>query len=227
MHWDFYSFSWERWSGIFGGGLSGAAEQVVESATWDVGACKDLAVVERIARDIVANGLSYEGLSEDEQTVLDNIVTGFFCPEGLEELLGFEYESDEGIHPSCTDMLIDRAWADQSRPPTPRVGLLKRLFGHTEPAVDRPSRQGKPDIELNVLPAFRNGRRLNGSGKPSEPYCILSPQEVVQLRQEIETLLDLPKPWPKPDLESALRNDFLAPVQSIESKGAWLAARCC
>ena len=82
---------------------------MVESVTWDEGAYTDLDAAERIARQIVANGLSYKGLSPAEAKTLDKIVTGFFCPEGLEECLGFEYESPDGLHLNVVKELIERS----------------------------------------------------------------------------------------------------------------------
>ena len=107
--WSFYSFEWSRWQSIFGSGSKDAERCVIESVTWDEGAYEDLDAAERIARQIVAHGLSYEGLSPVEAKTLDKIVTGFFCPEELEECLGFEYESPDGLHLNIVKELIERS----------------------------------------------------------------------------------------------------------------------
>lgn len=106
--WSFYSFDWSRWQSIFGGGGEDAERCVVESVTWDEGIYKDVDAAVRIARQIVASGLSYEGLSPPEAKTLDKIVAGFFCPEGLEECLGFEYESPDGLSLNIVNELIAR-----------------------------------------------------------------------------------------------------------------------
>jgi hypothetical protein len=67
--------------------------------------------------------------------MLDTIVMGFFCPEGLEECLGFEYESPDGLHLSVVKELIARGKGEE----LPFLSLLttgRRLNGRGVPDVD-------------------------------------------------------------------------------------------
>jgi hypothetical protein len=133
--WSFYSFDWSRWQSIFGSGTEDAKRCVVESVTWDEGGYEDPDAVVRIARQIVTRGFSYEGLSPAEANMLDKAVMGFFCSEGLEECLGFAYESPDGLHLSVVKELIARGNGDE----LPFLSLLttgRRLNGRSVPEVD-------------------------------------------------------------------------------------------
>jgi hypothetical protein len=83
--WSFYSIARQRWDAIFGGGLQGAEDHVIQSVTWDRTIWKDEQVPIRLAQKIVRKGVSYSGLSAQEADHLDAIIVGFFCPEGLQD----------------------------------------------------------------------------------------------------------------------------------------------
>ena len=132
--WSFCSFDWSRWQSIFGGDTEEAKRSVVESVTWDDGVYADPDAAVRIAQKLVTSGFSYEGLSPPEEKMLDKIVNGFFCPEVLEECLGFEYESPDGLHISVVKELIARGKAEE----LPFLSLLttgRRLHGRGVPDV--------------------------------------------------------------------------------------------
>lgn len=210
--WSFYSFSKDRWDAIFGGGLEGAEAAVVQSATWDEDAWPeaDREPRVRIARRIVRNGISYAGLSRKERELLDEMFLGFFCPEGLEELLGFEYESPDFVRMVLVDAVLARV-APRFKSP-----LLVRLFG----------RDGAAGT-VRLLPLLATGRRLNGSGKPRDPYLILSPEEVSQLHGEMGQAVSAPAPWPGAGWEESARRCLLDVFARVREKRKWLAGRFC
>jgi hypothetical protein len=107
--WSFYSFDRPRWDAIFGGGLEGAEDQVIQAVIWDRSVRRDEQVLIRLAQTIVSSGISYRGLSAEEADDLDAIIVGFFCPEGRQDLLGYDNESPDGLSMAVVDELVDRA----------------------------------------------------------------------------------------------------------------------
>jgi len=105
--WNFKSFSWPKFEAIVGSGDSSHEQLVVEAVTWDDWG--DMDVIERLARVLVRSGPSYDSLSSEEATDMDDLVSMLFGPEGLEEELEIEYESPDGLHPSVVKELLDRA----------------------------------------------------------------------------------------------------------------------
>jgi hypothetical protein len=55
--WNFYSFGRPRWDAIFGGGLQGAEDQVIQSVIWDRSVRSDEQVLIRLAQTIVNSGM--------------------------------------------------------------------------------------------------------------------------------------------------------------------------
>jgi hypothetical protein len=144
--WSFYSFSGPRWDAVFGGGLQGAEDQVIQSATWDRSVRNDEQVSIRLARTIVRSGISYRGLSAAEADELDAIIAGFFCPEGLEDLLGYDYESPDGVSMAVVNALVDR-----SAQPSEKASRQS----HVDEA---------PAAGPSLLQHLKVGRRHNGAG---------------------------------------------------------------
>lgn len=212
MNWSFYSFSKERWHAIFGGGLDGAEAEVVQSATWDEDAYSESKrkVMARLARSIVRNGIIYAGLSRSEARLLDGMIQGFFCPEGLKELLGFEYESPEFVRMSLVETLLARSARLRHGP-----SFLRRLLG-----------QGNMSAQP-ILPLLLTGRRLNGSGKPREPYLILSRDEIARMHDEVLEAISAIAVWPAPGLEESAHKCLLDVLARVHRKERWLAARYC
>src|SRR5262245_59629318 len=127
MFWQYFSFKEERWNAIFGGGLPGAARHVVASAAWDdpeaefadqsenleayLDAVNSRASEEvvRMANRICARGISYDDLDREDAALLDSMIVGFFCPEGLAILLEYKIEHWEGLHAGVVSDLLSRA----------------------------------------------------------------------------------------------------------------------
>jgi hypothetical protein len=213
MNWSFYSLSKERWDAIFGGGLDGAEAEVVQSATWDEDAFSksERQVVARLARSIVRNGISYTGLSRSEARLLDDIIQGFFCPEGLKDLLGFEYESPDFVSMSLVETLLARSAHLRHEP-----SFLRRLLGMGGSVSAQP-----------MLPLLLTGRRLNGSGKPREPYLLLSPDEIARMHEEVLEAISEIAVWPGPGWEESARKCLLDVLARVHRKQKWFAARYC
>jgi hypothetical protein len=142
--WSFCSFDYSRWQSIFGGGAEDAERSVVESVTWETEiygtkVYEDLDAAVRIARQIVKSGFSYEGLSPAEAIILDEIVMGFFCDEGLKDCLGFDYESPDFLHLSWVKELI--SCGDGARLPFLNLLTAGRRFNG----------KGAPDQDFQYL----------------------------------------------------------------------------
>ncbi len=192
-------------------GVEGAEQALVESVTWDDGAFEDGEMAVRIARQIAKNGFSYSGLSKSEATMLDEITMSFFCPEGLETILEFVYESPDGVHVSQVEELIARCRGG-------KTSLFSRLFSKAETAP-----------QLKILPLFLTGRRLNGNGLPelANQYIVLNPDEVSVLHEEVTQAIATPAKWLGPGNEDAARKYLRDVLTQVKAKKAWLAARHC
>jgi len=217
--WSFYSFSRPRWDAIFGGGLQAAEDQVIQSATWDRNVRNDEQVSIRLARMIVRSGISYRGLSVAEADELDAIITGFFCPEGLEDLLGHDYESPDGLSMAVVNALIDR-----SAQPLEQASRRSRV-------VDE-----EPAAAPSLLQHLKVGRRHNGAGaavpdemtpNPSNRYLILDTEEIFRFHNQVAWVINRPLPWPHSALEATARQCLLEVLASAQKKGRWLAGRFC
>jgi hypothetical protein len=242
--WSFYSFSKPRWDAIFGGGLQGAEDQVIQSATWDRSASNDQQMSIRLAQTIVRRGISYRGLSAKEADELDAIIAGFFCTEGLEDLLGYGCESPDGLSMAVVDALVDRS------APSLETASQGSWFADEKPAAS-PS----------LLQYLKIGRRHNGAGaevpderlqralrrltdtrdhasverrvklelamtpNPGNRYLILDSREISRCHDEVAWAINRPLPWPHSAYETTARQCLLDVLTSAQKKGRWLAGR--
>src|SRR5215467_7238369 len=223
--WYFYSFSKERWDAIFGGGLEGAEEKVIQSVTWDRGAWNDERVPIRLAQTIVKKGISYDGLSARQAEYLDKVITGFFCPEGLEDLLRYEPESPEGLSTSIVNALVDRA-GNATLVHYLLIGrhynasgvkisdkMLEAVLESLDNSMDRVAMEQQARALLAETPTASNR------------YLVLAPEEISRLHDEIASAIARPRPWPHPSYEVTARTCLLGTLTSAQNKKRWLAGR--
>jgi hypothetical protein len=242
--WNFHSFAGPRWDAVFGGGLPGAEDHVIQSVTWDRTIWKDEQVPIGLAQTIVRNGISYDGLSAQEADLLDAIIVGFFCPEGLEDLLGLEYESPDGLSMAVVEALVERA-AEASREASPS----SRSFDHKRPAgpqlldyllvgrrhngagaeisEDRLARalQRVADTTDRVAVERQVRIRLAATPSPGRRYLILDSEEVSRCHDQVAWAIARPLPWPGPGYEATARQCLLEVLASARKKWRWLAGR--
>lgn len=132
--WWFASFSKSQLDAVVGSADSSMEEAVIETATWDDFDDDEIAERTRLARHLVRSRDVYDGLTDEEVKIMDAIVSGLFCTEGLEQELWLEYESPEGLHPSVIVEMLKRAKGklDVSLLPILRSG---RRLGQTSPTM--------------------------------------------------------------------------------------------
>jgi hypothetical protein len=227
MSWQYFSFNEQRWRDLFGGGSSHAERTVICSAVWDAFCDEDLpdreehfeqyvdALVDlaprktvELCKKICKDGISYVGLPADEAALLDQIVVGFFCPEGLEDALGYSYEHRNGLRSDVIEALRTRA------SPKKTAGL----FGL--------GRKSVAAVELLSSSPIFSGRRYGSNQTPVEEiYFILSSEEVPLALAEIKVLLLSDEPWKQPDFKEAIEEELIQALESAHKQGRALAGR--
>lgn len=228
MFWNYSSFPRERWESVFGGGAN-AEKQVVASYMWyrldgtepDLDPDSDEwlnAVVSQaptritqLAGELCRKGFSYENRSKDEAATLDSMVTGFFCPEGIEDLLEAEVVGGDGIKPFVLEELLSRGKGER------RGGFLG-IGGTTVPS-----------IATQLAQFLVSGRRINSRDPPTSEnqYVVFWEDEVPRVRAEVELLLQRQKPWSHAEFEQELRSNVLAALVAAESSRRCLFGRYC
>jgi hypothetical protein len=209
IQWWLHSFPESNWNTLVAGGDAGAATAIRASTACEDDFDADPELTRRIVDAIAARGISYRYLDERTAERQDELVCGFFSPEGLAEYLGLEHESPDGLDRNIVEEALRRL---QQRP---IPSLFKRLFsGERIPSPPR------------VLPLFVTGRRIGGGQPGSDAvHFVLSRQEVSELRAEVEAALALKKYWSRSDNEFAARELLLAPLHAVEQKGHMLVGR--
>ena len=223
MFWQYFSFEEKRWNAIFGGGLPGAARHVIASAAWedpevefpdpseDLEAYLDAVnsrapeEVVRIANRICSRGISYDDLDREEATLLDSMIVGFFCREGLETLLEYKIEHWNGLHAGVVADLLSRAQR--------RGGFLG--IG---------ARKGFP---ISLAGIFESGRRIGTAQRPDIDglYFMLSTREVPLALQEVDGLLAVERPWRLPEYRAFVEEELRRALVRARESGSCLAGR--
>jgi hypothetical protein len=227
MFWQYFSFDENRWNDIFGGGNPRAIKRVISSAVWDsveeelpefesspeeyYDALVKYAPnrIKNLSESICKNGISYDYLPPEDCELLDRMIVGFFCPEGLEDLLGYTYEHREGLSSKALHELRLRTESASSG----------GFFGFGAKRI--------PGVSLAVASAVFDGRRYGQVAKPSvnDPYFVLSASEVALAAQEIEGLLMADRPWTSTEFRDSIRTELLGALESAVAKGRALAGR--
>ena len=242
--WSFYSFGKPRWDAIFGGGLQGAEHQVIQSATWDRSYSNDEQMSIRLAQTIVRRGISYRGLSAKEADELDAIIAGFFCTEGLEDLLGYDCESPDGLSMAVVDALVDRSalslekpsqgswFVDEKRSARPSLlQYLKVGRRHNGAGAEVPDERlhralrRLADTPDHAAAERRVKLELATTPNPSNRYLILDSDEIFRCHDQVAWAINRPLPWPHSVYEATARQCLLDVLASAQKKGRWLAGR--
>jgi len=72
---------------------------------------------------------------------------------------------------------------------------------------------------LQLLPVLAEGRRFGTDERPSQPYFILAPSEVVKMREELGALLaDSSIQWPFPQIAASVRSNLLSVLDKVAGK---------
>lgn len=109
--WSFYSFRYERFEKLFGGGSESEEQALVDIITdeayYDF---DDPEMAEEVARRAIREGLSYQGADEESRDVLDCIPSAVLKDsDTLVEYVNAGGESPQGLHINVVSELLDRA----------------------------------------------------------------------------------------------------------------------
>jgi len=227
LFWQFFSFERERWDAAFNGKIPDARKHFAASAVWDhvnddlpdpeseakqyldalwkFAPPKVVDLAERIAH----HGISYEGLSRDSAALLDSMVVGFFCPEGLASLLDYTVEHKQGVSPKAIGELLSRS---QSARVGGFLGMGGKVCG------------GMP---ITLAQCLGTGRRFGTHEVPNEKdkYFVLDDEEVRLLLSEVSGLLAVEREWKTPEFERVVRDELLPALERAAAGGRYLAGR--
>jgi len=214
--WWMKTFDRTRWDAIFGGGLPGAEQKILDALLGEVEGYFDgsdelgpgpdreriLASQEgqeamTLASHLARNGFTYDGLDRAQSRRLDDFARTICAPEALGDALDVRWYSP--------DLL---GWGQVSE-------LLDRL-GHYR------SRRSP-----RYLPLLLTGRQFGTETQPtyarSGYYAVFSPAETVELRNEVVAAIGVPVPWREPRWEpEGTQTYFLAPLTEVVKSGRWL-----
>lgn len=225
--WQYFSFPQARWTALFDGSRPDASRRLVASAYWESveGAVPDPeadpagyldavyqqapSALRDLAGRLSTRGFDYAGATPAEARRLDSMVVGFFCPEGLEDVLGYRIEGTDGLASRAVDELLAR-----SRPQ--RRGGLFGLGARVQP--------GHP---VTLAPFLASGRRIGTATPPyiEDRYFLFDPGEVPVVLAEVDALLALDRPWATDDFRLAVLREVRAALAAAAARGDCLAGR--
>jgi len=233
--WWIKSFDRTRWDDLFGGGLPGGEQRLLDTMLWDhegyfddhadgarpgldrerILASPEGQEARALASHLATNGFTYAGLSASQSVRIDSLGCRLWGqePEGLENILNVKIHSPD-FYPATTELLY-------------RVGHKNRLrlFGpRRDPLV--------PRIPVRLLPLLLTGRRFGTDAEPTEArdeyYIILSPSEVAEMRDEVVAAINIPIAWANAPYDPEVTEEFLlAPLAEIATSGRWGAMTYC
>lgn len=225
--WQYYSFPKPRWDALFDGTMPGAAAELVASAYWEkaegdlpdpdedragylaaVGA-QAPAELRDLAGRLARAGFDYAAASPAEARRLDQLVCGFFCPEGLEPVLGYRIEGGDGLAQAALDELLGRAsaWSGGGF-----LGFGARRI---------------PATAVTLAPFLKTGRRIGTAAAPhvEHRYFLFDPGEVTVALREVDALLAVDRPWVIDEFRQAVIDEVRAALAAAAGRGDCLAAR--
>src|SRR5262245_38788506 len=233
--WVIQSFDRERWDDLFGGGLPGAEQKLLDAMLcYHEGYFDDysdelrpgpdreriLATPEgqdsrALSSHLARNGFTYAGLSASRSMRLDRLACFLWSqePEGFQSVLNVKGHSPD-FYPATTELLY-------------RVGHKSRLrlFGpRPDPLV--------PPIPVRLLPLLLTGRRFGTNAEPTKTpgqyYVILSPSAVAEMRDEVVAAINVPIAWANAPYDPEVTEEsLLAPLNEIAKSGRWGAMTYC
>jgi hypothetical protein len=226
--WVIQSFDRARWDDLFGGGLPGAEQKLLDAMlSYREGYFDDYADELRpgphrerilaspegqqaraLASHLARNGFTYAGLSASQSVRLDRLACSLRVdePEGFGNILDVKGRSSD-FYPATTELLY-------------RVGLIPDLWQmpRRDPLV--------PPVPVRLLPLLLTGRRFGTDAEPTKSegayYVILSPAEVAEMRDEVVAAINVPIAWANAPYDPEMTEEFLlAPLAEIAKSGRW------
>jgi hypothetical protein len=168
-----------------------------------------------LAAHLVDKGFTYDDLGEAQSVLLDEFGCGIWGrTEGLADALDAKQLSPEWLHPNEVWELLFRA------------GHLR--FWQRPRNVKRPS--FLPRTPVRLLRLLRTGRRFGTEAERTwanaQYYVVLSPAELVELRQEVLAAIDAPIAWENPKFQpEATERNLLVPLTETIGASSWGAMK--
>ena len=230
--WYIKTFDRRRWDDIFGGGMPGAEQKILDALLWEEdgyldddpdGPNREQVLASRkgrraktLAGHLVTTGFTYRGLDRACALLLDRFGATLWSPEGLADDLDVKRYSPDFVSMTMVEELLHRMGHVQSS----WSRLLQPLLGHQ--VTRSPARQ---------LPLLLTGRRNGTEAQPTrtvhEFYVIFSPAEVVELSNEVRAAIDAPIPWRHPKDQPGLTEHYLlSPLTKVIESSRWAAMSC-
>ena len=234
--WMIKTFERARWDEIFGAGTSVAVQKILDAMLWEEDGYFDpdseelqpgpqrdqvLASMEGraalvLAQHLVRSGLTYDGLAPPEAIRLDEFVATMGASESLGDELEVEWHSPDFFPMWGVAELVGRT--GNSRSWVSRL-LFFGLMGR------QPTQ-----VPVRYLPLLQTGRRFGTEAEPTRSewafYVVLSPTEVVGLREEVDAALQADVPWQGKWSRSEAEKYLLAPLQKVVGTGRWVHLSC-
>ena len=227
MFYQYFSIEPQRWNALFNGSIPNAKKHFAASATWGhvevdlpdpetqkseyLNTLWNLASpnIVALAEHVSQHGISYRGLSEESASLLDSMIAGFFCQEGLESVLKYTVEHSNGLSQYAIEELLSRSL-------TKKVGGILGLGSRVS--------FGQP---VKLAQWLKTGRRF-GTSEPPNPedkYFFLESDEIEVMLSEVRALLAVDRNWKTKNFESAVRKELLAALEKTSAEKKYLFAR--
>src|SRR5215470_2824127 len=231
--WMIKTFERARWDDIFGAGTPVAEQKILDAMLCEEEGYFDpdaiplrpdpqrdqvIASIEgraalALARHLARSGVTYEGLAPAEAMRLDEFMALMCAREALGEELEVKWHSPDFLPMWGVAELLGRT--GNSRSWASRLGLMGRQTTH---------------LPVRYLPLLQTGRRFGTEAEPTRSetsfYVVLSPTEVVGLRDEVEAVLQADVPWRRKWSRSDAEECLLAPLQKVVGTGRWAHLSC-
>ena len=169
--WSFQSFDADRLTSLFADPDGPALAQLIDLIGSDLAGFDDAIEAASTARAFIASGLSYDSLNIQQSRDADEIVSLDLLAEGLADDLGVAYLSDDGIHPSDVEEVLEgptryRA-ADACEGPPGRPGPVDAM--RLLRSVARRSRDSDPRGPDSNRDAYALVERMGANQRRSLP----------------------------------------------------------
>ena len=232
--WMIQTFDREKWDCLFASRGPELEQKLLDAMLWDAdgyfqesgqfpqGPNRDQVLASRrgqeargLASHIVRNGFTYDGLDAPGSVLLDEFASDVFDEEALGDDLDTAWHSPDHVSMGMVEELLYRQGNLRFLPLKPGNFVGRQLSR-------APAR---------LLPLLLTGRRLGTEAEPTRSvhsfYVILSPDEVVQLRDEAGEATGGSIAWRFAEVQPALTEEYLlAPLDEVIKGGRWVAMTC-
>jgi len=170
--WSFYSFPESEFGRVFGSGDAAVEKSAIEAATWEEAGFTDPGAAGELAARIVRQGISYDGLTTQEASLLDDLILILFSPEGLWEQLSIEPESPDGLHPEIVEEVAQHVSPEQAQNLLPYLIDGRRFKNGGKPTGEVYCVLSPPEVSSLVGTVMAAVERADQWSEPYVPEVI-------------------------------------------------------